>query len=115
MTDPHQQADAQHPADPSEVEEAYDGPARLLVDGRELAVHATLSGRFEPISGTYQWAGRLRPSDDLRAAVQQGRSVRLETRPGHAAAATMREEDPWGGFRIGGTGRPPFAVPTEIA
>lgn len=91
----------------------YDGPARLVVDGRTLAVHARLSGRFEPISGRYQWAGRLRPDEELVAAVRTNATVRLETDGGHTAEATIREQDPWGGFRISGTGRPPFCVPTE--
>jgi hypothetical protein len=98
---------------PDGAEEEYDGPARLVVDGRTLAVHARLSGRFEPISGRYQWAGRLRPDDELRASVQPNAAVRLETDRGRAADATIREQDPWGGFRISGTGRPPFAVPVE--
>ena len=95
------------------AEEEYDGPARLVVAGRTLAVHARLSGHFEPISGRYRWAGRLRAEEELHAAVQPNAAVRLETDPGHAADATIRERDPWGGFRISGTGRPPFAVPTE--
>lgn len=99
--------------DPAEVPEEYDGAARLVVDGREIAVHARLSGHFDPISGQYQWAGRLHPSDEVRAAVTPNIGARLRTGDGHAAEATIREEDPWGGFRISGAGRPPFAVPTE--
>ncbi len=98
-----------------EVAEEYDGPAVLVCEGREIAVHARLSGRFEPISGRYQWTGRLHPSDDVRATVRPNTAVRLHTGDGRSAEATIREEDPWGGFRIGGTGRPPFAVPTEVA
>lgn len=98
----------------TEADEEYDGPARLVVDGREIAVHARLSGHFEPIAGRYRWAGRLHPSDELRAAVRPNTAARLCTTDGHAAEATVREEDPWGGFRIGGSGRPPFAVPDEI-
>ncbi len=95
------------------VEEEYDGPAQLLVGSSEVAVHARLSGHFEPISGQYHWAGRLRPSAELSTAVRPNAEVRLVTDGGRAADATIREEDPWGGFRISGSGRPPFAVPTE--
>jgi Domain of unknown function (DUF4873) len=93
-------------------DEEYDGPAHLVVDGRELAVRARLSGHFEPISGQYQWAGRLAPTDGLGEAVRPNIAVRLRTSEGEVDA-TVREEDPWGGFRICGTGRPPFAVPAE--
>jgi hypothetical protein len=96
-----------------DVAEEYDGPARLVVQGRELAVHVRLSGHFEPISGRYHWAGRLHPSDEVSAAVRPNTTVRLVTEGGYAADATIREQDPWGGFRVSGSGRPPFAVPTE--
>jgi hypothetical protein len=98
---------------PDEAEEEYDGPARLLVDGRALAVRARLSGHFEPISGRYQWAGRLCPDPELAAVVRPSAAARLATEGGPTADALIREQDPWGGFRISGTGRPPFAVPTE--
>jgi hypothetical protein len=94
--------------------EEYDGPAQLLVGDHEVAVHARLSGRFEPISGRYQWGGRLRPSALLSTVVRPNAAVRLVTEGGRAADATIREEDPWGGFRVSGIGRPPFAVPTEV-
>jgi hypothetical protein len=92
--------------------EDYDGPARLVLDDRELDVRVRLSGRFEPISGRYQWAGRLSPTDELSAALHPNIPVRLCTEEGEADAS-IREEDPWGGFRICGTGRPPFTVPVE--
>jgi len=103
-------------ADPGpepDAEPAYDGPARLVVGEREIAVHARLSGRFEPISGRYQWAGRLHASAELSASARANEAVRLVADDGRAADATIREEDPWGGFRISGSGRPPFPVPTD--
>jgi hypothetical protein len=104
--------DPRPPAD--DIEEEYDGPALLVMDGREVAVHARLSGRFEPISGRYQWAGRLRLDEEACDPLRpnSGR-VELRTRGGHAAPAAVREQDPWGGFRISGEGRPPFPVPSE--
>ena len=94
-------------------DEEYDGPARLAVDGREIDVHARLSGHFEPIAGTYQWAGRLRPTDEVRETLRPNLDVVMTIGDEKSAAATVREQDPWGGFRISGSGRPPFAVPTE--
>ncbi|MGH3366369.1 MAG: DUF4873 domain-containing protein [Nocardioidaceae bacterium] len=102
------------PLEPVEAAEEYDGPAVLVVADGEVDGHAHLSGHFEPITGRYQWAGRLRPSDEVSAAVRQNAgSVRLRTPFGHEADAAVREQDPWGGFRITGTGRPPFDVPSE--
>jgi hypothetical protein len=98
----------------AEVEEEYDGPARLVVGEREIVVHARLSGHFEPLSGRYHWAGRLHPSAELHEVARPNRQARLVTEGGRTADATIREEDPWGGFRISGSGRPPFAVPTEV-
>ena len=101
------------PEPETDAEAAYDGPARLVVGGREVAVPVRLSGHFEPIGGRYHWAGRLHPSAELSASVRANEAVRLVADDGRAADATIREEDPWGGFRICGSGRPPFAVPTE--
>lgn len=99
---------------PDEVEEEYDGPARLTVADRDLDVHATLSGRFDPITGRYQWSGRLRPDGTLDTVLEPNAgTVELTIDEGHRAAMSVRERDPWGGFRVAGTGRPPFAVPTE--
>lgn len=91
----------------------YDGPALLVVDGREIAVHARLSGRFEPIAGRYQWAGRVRPCQGLRESLRPNVGVHVHTEAG-PAEGTVGEEDPWGGFRISGRGRPPFPVPTQV-
>ncbi|WP_317891391.1 DUF4873 domain-containing protein [Saccharopolyspora pogona] len=37
----------------------------------------------------------------------------LRTRTGEAAG-TLSNPDPWGRYRITGTGRPPFPIPTEL-
>lgn len=97
----------------SEVEEQYDGPARLIVEGREIDVRVHLSGHFEPIAGRYQWAGRLQPDEELDAVARPHTAVGLRVADGPTTDATLREQDPWGGLRISGTGRPPFPVPTE--
>lgn len=104
------------PSEPvgTHVEEEYHGAARLVVDEHEIAVHVRLSGHFEPISGMYQWAGRVEPNPQVSASVRPNAAVRLVTEGGRSADATIREEDPWGGFRVSGSGRPPFAVPTEV-
>jgi hypothetical protein len=91
----------------------YDGPARLAVDGREIEAHVRLSGQFEPITGAYRWTGRLRPGDEVRETLRQNLDVVITTGDDKSAEATVREQDPWGGFRIIGSGHPPFAVPTE--
>jgi Domain of unknown function (DUF4873) len=109
MTAPHEED-----RDRDTVEEEYDGPALLVVDGREVAVHARLSGGFEPISGRYQWRGRVRLDEDAGDLLRPNAgAVELHTEGDHVARATVREQDPWGGFRVSGEGRPPFAVPTE--
>jgi hypothetical protein len=71
----------------------------------EVAV--TLRGHFEPIDGHFRWYGRIGADDGLAAVVRAGDTVTLTT-PYGSAAGRLSDLDPWGRFRISGTGRPPF-------
>ena len=87
--------------------EGYDGPARLLTEDHQVEVAVTLRGAFQPIDGRYHWYGRVSRHDDVDALVASGASVVLRT-PHGDAAGRLSDRDPWGRYRIGGTGRPPF-------
>jgi hypothetical protein len=80
----------------------YDGPARIA--GTEVRVH--LRGHFQPIDGRFHWWGRLH-SDPALEAHRSGSTVTLET-PRGTAQGRLSDVDPWGRFRISGTGKPPF-------
>ncbi len=81
--------------------EEYDGPARI--DDVELDVR--LRGHFQPIDGRFHWWGRLGRDADLPHA--SGATVTLVLPTGQAEGR-LTDLDPWGRFRISGTGRPPF-------
>ncbi|ROR91974.1 DUF4873 domain-containing protein [Nocardioides aurantiacus] len=85
-----------------EPQESYDGPATL--DG--LAVQVRLRGHFQPIDGLFHWWGRVAADDSLDDA-RSGSRVTLRTVYGEAPAR-LSDRDPWGRFRVSGTGRPPF-------
>ena len=87
--------------------EGYDGPARLLTEDHQVEVAVTLRGAFQPIDGRYHWYGRVSRHDGVDALVASGASVVLRT-PHGDAAGRLSDRDPWGRYRIGGTGRPPF-------
>ena len=89
-----------------EPQEAYDGPAVLLHDDAELAVSVTLRGVFQPLDGHFHWYGRIAATPELDA-VRSGASVVLRTTHGESRGK-VSDKDPWGRFRISGTGRPPF-------
>ncbi|MPZ82345.1 MAG: DUF4873 domain-containing protein [Actinophytocola sp.] len=95
-------------------EDGYEGVAVLRVAGAELTVTVTLAGNFEPIDGKYHWYGRIQPSAELTSLLdgRQGAGV-LRTRHGEADGR-LTDPDPWGRYRISGTGRPPFPVPTTL-
>jgi hypothetical protein len=88
-----------------EPQESYDGPARLgnLEGGVEVEVR--LRGHFQPIDGRFHWWGRIGRDTELPHAA--GVTVTLET-PHGRAEGRLSDVDPWGRFRITGTGRPPF-------
>jgi hypothetical protein len=71
-----------------------------------VRVEVTLRGHFEPIDGRFHWYGRL-AADEALSQWQPGTTVVLTT-PGGSAAGRLSDVDPWGRFRISGTGRPPF-------
>ena len=89
-----------------EPREAYDGPATVLVDGAEHPVSVTLRGQFQPLDGHFHWYGRITPGTPVDE-VRSGTAVTLRTDLGEAPAK-LSDKDPWGRFRVTGTGTPPF-------
>jgi len=98
-------------ADPhaSPEAEGYDGPAHLVADGRTVDVEVRLRGVFQPIDGLYHWYGRVASSEAVDALVGSRSPVVLRT-PHGEVSARLADRDPWGRYRVSGTGRPPFAV-----
>lgn len=90
-------------------EEGYAGPAELVAGETTLEVGVTLRGLFQPIDGRYHWYGRVAQDDRLDEAVSSGATVTLRTSQG-SAHGKLSDRDPWGRFRITGTGAPPFEV-----
>ncbi len=89
--------------------EGYDGPARLRTGTETVDVEVRLRGMFQPIDGRYHWYGRVASHTDVDALVESGAAVALETAHG-SAAGRLSDRDPWGRYRVAGTGRPPFPV-----
>ena len=83
--------------------EAYDGPARI----GDTPVDVRLRGHFQPIDGHFHWWGRVAPSEAIHQAHASGAEVELVT-PHGTATGKLTDVDPWGRFRLSGTGRPPF-------
>lgn len=95
-TTPASQADSEH-----QPQESYAGPAQI----GEVSVTVDLKGYFEAIDGRFHWYGRVAANDALSQS--SGDSVTLAT-PHGTAEAKLSDLDPWGRFRITGTGEPPF-------
>ena len=83
--------------------EEYAGPAVL---DASVDVQVRLRGHVEPIDGRFHWWGRIATHPALDA-VDPGSTVRLAT-PHGEAEGRLSDVDPWGRFRVTGTGRPPF-------
>lgn len=86
-----------------EPQEVYDGPA----DVGGVTVDVRLRGHFEPIDGHFHWYGRVASDTALAARHASGSAVLLTT-PHGEAEGRLSDLDPWGRYRIAGTGRPPF-------
>jgi hypothetical protein len=74
--------------------------------GDAIEVEVDLRGHFEPLDGRFHWYGRIAASEEL-AQVRSGEAVVLRT-PHGTAEGRLSDVDPWGRFRVTGTGRPPF-------
>jgi hypothetical protein len=91
-------------------EEDYRGPAVIETGDLSVTVTVRLSARFEPIEGRYRWAGRAAPDEALTAHLRAGVREATIRIGGAAVTARLGEPDPWGGVRLTGTGRPPWAA-----
>jgi hypothetical protein len=95
-------------------EDGYDGPAELVDGTRTVAVEVKLRGHFDPITGKYNWYGRVAAGGDVAALVAGGaRKVVLRTPFGEVDTA-LTDVDPWGRPRVEGFGAAPFEVLTSI-
>ncbi len=88
-------------------EEGYDGPAELVCADTTAAVTVALRSVFQPIDGRLHWYGRLQADPGVDALVRSGGQALLRTPTGEAQAR-LSDVDPWGRYRVTGTGRPPF-------
>ncbi len=87
--------------------EEYDGPAVVETDEGSVEVAVRLRGHVEPIDGRFHWYGRIAVNPVLDERHRSGATVTLRTTHGQAEGR-LSDKDPWGRFRITGTGRPPF-------
>ena len=95
-------------------DDGYDGPAEILAEDAAIPVQVTLRGRFDPISGSYHWYGRVAASDRVAVLMAAGaRPVRLRT-PHAEVETTLTDVDPWGRPRVEGFGAAPFEVVQDL-
>ena len=91
--------------------EEYAGAASVSVadddDAQDVPVEVDLRGRFEPLDGKFHWYGRIAANETVTVRVRPGATVTVRT-PHGSAEARLSDVDPWGRFRVSGTGRPPF-------
>jgi hypothetical protein len=95
-------------------DDGYAGRAELIAGEQTVAVDVTLSGQFDPITGSYHWYGRVAASPEVAALVESGaREVVLRT-PFAAVDTTLSDVDPWGRPRVEGFGATPFEVLDQL-
>jgi Domain of unknown function (DUF4873) len=98
----------------TESTDGYDGPAELLDGTTAVPVVVRLRGHFDPISGKYNWYGRVAASPAVAALVADGaRRIRLRT-PHAEVDTALSDVDPWGRPRVEGFGVAPFEVLTAL-
>lgn len=102
----------------SDDHDDYRGPATIVAENRELPAEVVLRGFFQPIDGKFHWYGRLAQDTAIdELAGERKLTVRVRTPLGEAEGV-LSDPDPWGRYRLTGTGKPPFTVvgnPDELA
>lgn len=98
------------------ADDGYRGEATLEFETAVITVEVAVRGHVEPISGDYQWYGRVvaQPAVAALARTVGQQPVLLRT-PVGAAPTVLADPDEWGRFRVQGRGRPPFPVVTDVA
>ncbi|HZC73831.1 MAG TPA: DUF4873 domain-containing protein [Jatrophihabitans sp.] len=97
------------------LDDGYEGPAELLDGGAVIPVEVKLGGHFDPISGKYNWYGRVAASPQVEELVAAGtRELRLRT-PYGEVSTVLSDVDTWGRPRVAGFGAAPFEVLTTLA
>jgi hypothetical protein len=96
-------------------DDGYDGPAELVVASRTVAVDVSLRGHFDPISGKYNWYGRVAAGPAVAGLIAEG-AHKIVLRTPHAEVETaLTDIDPWGRPRVSGFGAAPFPVADTVA
>ncbi|WP_181762831.1 DUF4873 domain-containing protein [Rhodococcus spelaei] len=108
-------ADTWTAADELEPDTLYSGAATLSRGEVALAVTVHLNGHFEPLDGKYHWHGRIVGDGVETLKLPDRHPLLLTLVGGPATPATLAEQDPWGNYRIAGTGTPPYRLePVEV-
>jgi hypothetical protein len=94
--------------DASTDDDGYDGPAELVHGDTAIPVSVTLRGHFDPISGSYNWYGRVAASDPVTALVESGVCTVMLRTPHAEVFTALSDVDPWGRPRLEGFGAAPF-------
>ena len=88
------------------LDDLYDGPATVTVDGRSVDSRVRLIGHLDAIDGRYHWQGMVfEPLPESGRARSTVMTLTIEDR---TAAARVVEQTPWGTHTIAGVGEPPF-------
>lgn len=96
------------------TDDGYEGPAELLTGETAVPVTVKLAGHFDPISGSYNWYGRVAASAAVTELIADGtRKVVLRT-PHSDVETALSDIDPWGRPRVEGFGAAPFDVLNHV-
>jgi uncharacterized protein DUF4873 len=90
----------------------YAGSATVQLNQVEVPVQVRLIAVHQPVDGRIHWSGRIAANSALHEQLGgTGATALLRTPHGDAEDAQIGDLDPWGRYRITGTGKPPFPLP----
>jgi hypothetical protein len=103
-----------HRGETAAEDDGYRGQVVLIGSDSIVTATATIVGHFDPLSGAYSWYGRLAADPAVTELARTGgRRISLRT-PHGEVTTSLSDQDPWGRYRVEGSGRPPFPVTTDL-
>lgn len=94
--------------------DGYAGPVLVVTEGGQWPGTAVLRGFFQPVSGRYEWYGRVVADDGEVDDLPGGKHAAVIVTGQGQSRCTLSDRDLWGRLKVVGVGPAPFELDHRI-